>query len=111
VSAPAKSRAPDGALPIRLDATTLDLESPAAVATQVPPADTLPAGSTVIVGAVAIKKRGGLGRLIGDGHVKVSRVARCTALLARGYVDITADGDDVWGTTPDGSLFNPASEG
>ena len=111
MSAPARSRAPEGALPVRLDATTVDLESPAAVATQIPLADTLPAGSTVVVGAVAIKKRGGLGRLIGDGHVKVSRVARCTALLARGYIEITADGDDVWGTAPDALVFNPASEG
>ncbi len=100
MSPPAKSRAPEGALPVRLDATALDLESPAAVTTQIPHADSLPAGSAVVVDAVAIKKRGGLGRLIGDGHVKVSRAARCTALLARGYVGITAEGDDVWGVSP-----------
>jgi len=86
-------------VPVRLDATTADLESPAAVATQVPHADTLAPGTVVVVGAVAVKKRGTLGRLLGDGHVKVSRAARCTALLARGYVDLTAEGDDVWAAT------------
>lgn len=93
-------RAPDGAIAVRLDATTADVESPAAVATQIPHADTLAAGSAVVVGAVAVRKRGALGRLIGDGHVKVSRAARCTALLARGYVAIEADGEDVWGLSP-----------
>jgi hypothetical protein len=93
-------RPPDGALAVRLDATTLDVESPASVATQIPRAGTRPAGSAVVVGAVAVKKRGALGRLIGDAHVKVSRAARCTALLARGYVGIAADGEEVWGLAP-----------
>ena len=86
-------------MPVRLDATTANLESPAAVAEQVPHADTLAPGTAVVVGAVAVKKRGTLGRLLGDGHVKVSRAARCTALLAQGYVGITAEGDDVWAAT------------
>jgi hypothetical protein len=93
-------RPPEGAVPVRLDATTADLESPAAVAAQVPHADTLAPGTAVVVGAVAVKKRGTLGRLIGDGHVKVSRSVRCTALLARGYLGITTGGDDVWGVSP-----------
>ncbi len=85
-------------MPVCLDATTADPESPAAVATQIPHADTLAPGTAVVIGAVAVKKRGTLGRLLGDGHVKVSRATRCTALLARGYVSIEASGEDVWGS-------------
>jgi hypothetical protein len=91
---------PEGAFAVRLDATTLDATSPASVATQIPHADTRPAGSAVVVGALATRKRGALGRLIGDAHVKVPRAARCTALLARGYVGIEAEGDEVWGVVP-----------
>jgi hypothetical protein len=91
---------PEGAVPVRLDATKLDVESPASVATQIPHADTLTAGSAVVVGAVAVRKRGALGKLIGDAHVKVSRSTRCTALVARGYVGVGAEWDDVWGAVP-----------
>jgi hypothetical protein len=91
---------PEAAVPVRLDATKLDVESPASVATQIPHADTLIAGSAVVVGAVAVRKRGALGKLIGDAHVKVSRAARCTALVARGYVGVGAEGDEVWGVSP-----------
>jgi hypothetical protein len=70
------------------------------VAEQIPHADTRPAGSVVVLGPIATRKRGALGRLIGDAHVKVPKAARCTALLARGYVGIAAEGDDVWGVVP-----------
>ncbi len=96
------SQVPEGAFVVRLDASTLDAESPASVAAQIPHADTRPAGSVVAVAPVATRKRGALGRLIGDAHVKVPKVARCTALLARGYVGIAAEGDDVWGVVPAG---------
>jgi hypothetical protein len=96
---------PEGAFAVRLDATDADLESAAEVAAQVPRADERPPGSIVAIAPVATRKRGALGRLFGDGHVKVSRVARCTALLARGYVDLRAEGDAVWGSVP----VSPAS--
>jgi len=96
------SPVPEGAFAVRLDASTVDVESPASFAAQIPLADTRPAGSIVAVGLVATRKRGALGRLIGDAHVKVPKAARCTALLARGYVGIAAEGDDVWGAVPAG---------
>ena len=100
-SVPTPSRGvPEGAHEIRLDATEADLESPAEVAAQLPLASTRPPGSAVVVAPVASKKRGALGRLLGDGKVKVSLVARCTALLACGYVDIAASGDRAWGVAP-----------
>jgi hypothetical protein len=91
---------PDDAVIVRLDATDADMEDPHAVAPQIPHASTLRAGSAVRVAGVATKRRA-LGRWLGDGHAKVPRVARCTALLARGYVAIAAAGDDVWGLAPD----------
>jgi hypothetical protein len=100
VSTAKPSPLPEGAFVVRLDASTLDVESPASLAAQIPHADTRPAGSTVALSPVATRKRGALGRLIGDAHVKVPRVARCTALLARGYVGIAAEGADVWGGVP-----------
>jgi len=96
-SAARSSPVPEGALPVRIDASTLDAESPASVAEQIPHADTRPAGSVVVLGPIATRKRG---RLIGDARVKVPKAARCTALLARGYVGIAAEGDDVWGVVP-----------
>ena len=99
-SAARSSPVPEGALPVRIDASTLDAESPASVAEQIPHADTRPAGSVVVLGPIATRKRGALGRLIGDARVKVPKAARCTALLARGYVGIAAEGDDVWGVVP-----------
>ncbi len=96
--------APADAHAVHLDASKLDVESPASVATQIPPADARPPGSAVVVDAVATRKRGALGRLIGDAHVKVAKSVRCTALLARGYVGIEAaaeaQGDRVWGESP-----------
>ena len=102
---------PEGAFPVRLDASTLDVDSPASVAEQVPHADTRLPGSTVAVGPVATRKRGALGRLIGDAHVKVPRAARCTALLAKGYVGIAAEGEDVWGVVPPAVILRPEAEG
>jgi hypothetical protein len=79
---------------IALDAT-FDTEDPAAVAQQIPAADTLPAGTTVRVDAVAIERRTGVRRFLGDRRVRVSRAVRCSALVARGYTGVHAEGDDV----------------
>jgi hypothetical protein len=100
MSAAARAPAPPGdAVAIRLDATDADVEDPRSFAAQVPHASTLRAGSAVRVLAVATRRRA-LGRWLGDGHAKVARAARCTALLARGYVGITAAGEEVWGFAP-----------
>lgn len=95
------ARPPEGAVPIRLDATSTDVEHPAALAPQIPAASTLEPGAAVLVEPIATRRREGLGRMLGDAHVKVPRAARCTALLARGYVGVTAAGDAVWALVPD----------
>lgn len=99
-AASAGPRPPEDAVIVRLDATDTDLEDPHAVAPQIPHASTLRAGSAVRLPGLATRRRA-LGRWLGDGHAKVPRVARCTALLARGYVGIAAAGDDVWGFAPE----------
>src|SRR4051812_27193169 len=73
------------------------------LATQLPDTASLPPGSLVI--AVAGEApRGLLGRLFAR-SASISRRARATALLARGYVEIAAAGDAasdldlVWGYT------------
>ena len=100
--APQARTAPADAHAVHLDASKLDVESPASVASQIPPADARPPGSAVVVDAVATRKRGAIGRLIGDAQLKVAKVVRCTALLSRGYVGIEAEaeGDRVWGESP-----------
>ena len=49
---------------------------------------------------IAVQKRGLMQRVLGDKKVPVARSVRCTALLARGYVGIAAEGDAAWGTVP-----------
>ena len=78
---------------VRLDATDADVESAATVATQIPHASTLPAGTRVIVAPTALRRRGLLRRFLGDASVPVPKAARCAALLARGYVDVAARED------------------
>jgi hypothetical protein len=87
------SGAPAKATKVTLDATGADLDDPASVAGQIPAPDALPEGTTVVVEPTAVVKRGGLRRWLGDRRVPVPLSARCTALLACGYVDIRADGD------------------
>jgi hypothetical protein len=88
--------APEDARKVRLDATDADVEDPAAVARQIPEARSLPEGTVVLVEATAVQKRRVLQRVLGDKKVPVARHVRCTALLARGYVDIASEGDAVW---------------
>jgi hypothetical protein len=83
------------ALAVVLDAADLDPEDPASVATQIPEASSLEPGTCVYVMGAASRGAGVLARLMGK--VTVSRAARCSALLARGYVGIGAGVDDVSG--------------
>jgi hypothetical protein len=89
---------PADARRVKLDATGADMEDPATVGRQIPDPATLHGGTAVVVEAIAARKRGLLQRVLGDKRIPVSRSVRCTALLARGYVDIAADGDATWGT-------------
>jgi hypothetical protein len=88
---------PPGATVVRLDATEVDPEDFAALASQLPHASTLPPRTVVAVPAVAVRRRRFLRRVLGDGKVTVSRATRCTALLLRGYVDVAADAGAAWG--------------
>jgi hypothetical protein len=89
--------APEGATVVRLDATGLDPEDFAALAAQLPLASTLPPRTAVAVPAAALRRRRFLRGLLGDRKVVVPRATRCTALLVRGYVDVTADDRAAWG--------------
>jgi hypothetical protein len=90
----------DGAVVIRLDATDTDIEVPAAVATRIPNASTLPPQTRVTVSRTATRRASVLRRLLGQKSVPVPRASLCTALLLRGYVDIGADDDVAWGLAP-----------
>ena len=87
------------AVAILLDATSIDVDDPAQVAGQIPGAAELPPATPVFVLGVASGRRIVLRWL--ERRVPVTRAARCTALLARGYVDIGAGVDSqmdlAWG--------------
>jgi hypothetical protein len=70
---------------------------PAAVAAQIPHATELPPATLVFVLATAARGSGVL-RWLGLRKIPVSRVARCTALVARGYTGIGAGLDDATGS-------------
>jgi hypothetical protein len=89
--------APEGATVVRLDATGVDPQDFAAMATQLPHASTLPPRTVVAVPAVAVRRRRFLRGVLGDRRVTVPRSTRCTALLLRGYVDVHADDATAWG--------------
>ena len=77
-----------------LDATGSDLNTVEALLPQVPMASTLPSGALLVIfGAAA---RGGpiWRRLLWGRAAPVARALRCTAMLARGYVDIGAGPDE-----------------
>ena len=80
------------AVAILLDATSIDVDDPAQVAGQIPAAAELPPATPIFVLGVAAGRRAVL-RLL-ERRVPVTRAARCTALLARGYVDIGAGLDE-----------------
>jgi hypothetical protein len=95
---------------VLLDARNVDLSDIAAIIEQIPNATTMPAGAPLIVFGTAV----GAGRawrwLLGGRRVAVLRAPRCTALLARGYVDLGAGVDEItradlaWGWTPAASI-------
>jgi hypothetical protein len=84
------------AIAVLLDAAEVDVADPAEVAEQIPRAAELRAGTPVFILAAAVRGRGML-RWLGMRTVPVPRAARCTALLARGYVHVGAGTDDVTG--------------
>jgi hypothetical protein len=93
------------AIAILLDAAGVDLDDPAQVATQIPHATDLPAATALFVFGAAARSRGML-RWLGRA-TKISRAARCTALVARGYVDIGAGTDDPSGADLAWGLSSP----
>jgi hypothetical protein len=92
------------AVALLLDAQLADLGSLASVAAQVPLASELAGGTTVFVLATASQRRS-LWRWFAA-SVAIPRAVRCSALLARGYVDIGAGTDEAtgadlaWGSAP-----------
>jgi hypothetical protein len=89
-----------------LDATEEDLERVESIVTQIPRATSLAPGSPLVVFGSATYEAPSWRRLFGAGRVAVTRAARCSAMLARGYVDIGGGVDDqsgadlAWGWTP-----------
>jgi hypothetical protein len=88
---------------VLLDASGGDLANLAAVAAQIPSAETLVSATPVMVLGEAAAPGPGWSRLFGLGRPKVARALRCGALLVRGYVNIggaldPATGSDIaWG--------------
>jgi hypothetical protein len=89
-----------------LDARHGQLRDVASVLAQVPSASTLEPRTPIVVFGVAVRGGGALRRLFGGGSAHVARAARCTALVARGYVDVGGGVDAVtgadlaWGWSP-----------
>jgi hypothetical protein len=81
------------AIAVLLDAAGVDLADPGEVAAQIPRATELVAGTPVFVLGAAVRGRGVL-RWLGMRTVPVPRAARCTALVAQGYVHVGAGIDD-----------------
>ena len=92
------------AVAVWLDATGIDVDDPAQIVAQLPPVAELPPGTPVFVLGSAARGRRVL-RWLGTRSVPVTRAARCTALVARGYVGVGAGIDDAsgadlaWGLT------------
>jgi hypothetical protein len=78
----------------------------ASVVAQVPSASTLGPRTPMVVFGAADRGGGVLRRLFGGASVNVARATRCTALVARGYVDVGGGVDAVtgadlaWGWSP-----------
>ncbi len=94
------------AIVVELDASTSDLSTVGAVVAQVPECGGLPHRTLVVLLGQAGRGGGTWRRLVRMNVTPVSRAARCSALLVRGYVDIGAGTDDgtardlVWGWSP-----------
>jgi hypothetical protein len=85
------------AIAVLLDASD-DATAIAGIAAQLPDGASLPPGTPVFVLGKAADLRPFWRVFARD--VSIPRAARCTALLARGYVDIGADADLAWGHAP-----------
>jgi hypothetical protein len=89
-----ESWTPDGrAIAVLVHAEGLDVDDPAQVAEQIPLATELPLTTPVFVLGVAVRSRRRLGWL-GMRTIPIARTVRCTALIARGYVDVGAATDE-----------------
>jgi hypothetical protein len=75
-----------------------DATSVAGIAAQLPESTSLASGTPVFVLGKAAVARSFWSIFARD--VTIPRAARCTAMLARGYVDIGAHADLVWGHAP-----------
>ena len=96
------------AIAVLLDATGIDVGDPTQIAAQLPPAAELTPETPVFVLGSAARGRGAL-RWLGARTVHVTRAARCTALVARGYVQVGAGVDDVTGADLAWGLTAPCS--
>jgi len=91
---------------VLLDASGGSTAGAAAVAAQIPPAASLPAGTTMLVLGVALRGDALWRRLLRRRYVRVPRSPLCGALVARGFVEVAAATDaanraDVaWGKVP-----------
>jgi hypothetical protein len=83
---------------VLLDATGVDLANVGAVAEQIPSADALPGGTPVVILGTAARRGPLWRRLLGGRGILVTRASRCTALIARGYIDVGAAADEPTGT-------------
>jgi hypothetical protein len=78
---------------VQLDASEGDLTITEAVASQIPDSGTFAERTLVVVLGRAAGRGGAWRRLLFLGEASMSRAARCSALLMRGYVDIAAGMD------------------
>jgi hypothetical protein len=88
------------AVAVLLDGAEADLDDASAVADQLPAASTLPPRTLVVVLGTPARAGGVLRRWLPARTAPVPRSARCTALLARGYVDVGAEAGVAWGWSP-----------
>src|ERR1700690_413418 len=88
-----RSWSPDAdAIAVLIDAAELDVDDPTQVAAQIPHATELPEATLVFVLGTAARGGGVIGWL--GRAVRIPRATRCTALVARGYVGVSAGTDD-----------------
>ncbi len=97
------------AIAVLLDATGSDLSTVESVAAQLSDAAALPPGTLVLVLGAAARALPAWRRLLGSQAVPVARALRCSALLARGYVNVGAHATDdlTWGWSSDGPSVTP----
>jgi hypothetical protein len=73
---------------------------------QIPKATIFPSGTPIVLLGTAISRVNAWRRLLGGGSVRVPRATRCTALVARGYIDVgggideSTGSDLAWGCSP-----------